>query len=151
MDTRQTTTTDRQHRTKMFDIAKVARVLGAKKVPYRKRHREITTFFRISAPLISIFFIPLIVIFGRNWHQKINFFFEKKVAQGAAGVLKTHNLANVSFKVQSNRIPRIKYFGACIPPMQHLADFLGPQKQAKRHITHFQWHQNPWRKIFARL
>ena len=109
----------------MFGIAKVARVLGAKKVSYRKRHREITTFFRISAPLIS------------------NFFFEKKVAQGAAGVRKTHNLANVSFKVQSNRIPRIKYFCACIPPMQHLSDFLGPQKQAKHHITHFQWHQNP--------
>ena len=60
----------------MFGIAKVARVLGAhvffamvlysKKVPYRKRHREITIFFRISAPLISIFFIPLIVTFGRN-------------------------------------------------------------------------------------
>ena len=56
----------------MFGIAKVARVLGAhvfftmKKVPYRKRHREITTFFRISTPLISIFFLPLIVIFGRN-------------------------------------------------------------------------------------
>ena len=61
---------------KMFGIAKVARVLGAhvffamvlysKKVLYRKRHIEITTFFRISAPLISIFFLPLIVIFGRN-------------------------------------------------------------------------------------
>ena len=71
---RQQTTDER--RTKMFGIAKVARVLGAhvffamilysKKVPYRKRHREITTFFRISTPLILIFFLPLIVIFGRN-------------------------------------------------------------------------------------
>ena len=76
MDIRQTTTDKQRRRTKMFGIAKVARVLGAhvffamvfysKKVPYWKRHIEIKTFFRISAPLISIFFIPLIVIFGRN-------------------------------------------------------------------------------------
>ena len=57
--------TDKQTRTKRFGEAKVASILGAqvffamifysKKVPYRKRHREITTFFGISAPLISLF------------------------------------------------------------------------------------------------
>ena len=50
----------------MFGIAKVARVLGAQVFFAMKRHREITIFFRISAPLISIFLLPLIVIFGRN-------------------------------------------------------------------------------------
>ena len=50
----------------MFGIAKVARVLGAHVFFAMKRHREITTFFRISVPLISIFLLPLIVIFGRN-------------------------------------------------------------------------------------
>ena len=69
-------TDNRQRRTKMFGIAKVARVLGAhvflqwfciqKKFRTGKDIKKSRFFVRISAPLISIFFIPLIVTFGRN-------------------------------------------------------------------------------------
>ena len=46
------------------------------------------------------------------------------VLQGAAGVVKNHNFANVCLKYKSNRISSIKKFGACIPPLRHLKHWL---------------------------
>jgi len=79
------------------------------------------------------------------------FVFWNNFVWGAVGVVKMYKVANVSFKLQSNQVPRIKYFWVHIPPSGRLTYFFRPQKQSYSHSSHFQGPRNPWRNKFDEL
>ena len=69
-------------------------------------------FVGISVYAVTLLFFLLqnmsaIFLHRKSFHRGI-------MLLGAADVVKNHNLANVSFKLQNNRISIIKKFGACI-------------------------------------